>query len=65
MQEDNQLQANRKMRAVQGPGHEEVSQHDEEGMEWDEAQIAAQSKSTSSVSPSSRMAGLHLRETPL
>ena len=65
MQEDSQLRANRKMRALQSPGHVEVSQHDEEAMEWDEAQIAAQSQSTPSVSPSSRMAGLHLRETPL
>ena len=64
-QEDNQLRANRKMRAVQEPGHEEVLQHDEEAMQWDEAQSVAQSKSTSSVSPSSRMAGLHLREMPL
>ena len=65
MQEDNQLRANRKMRAVQSQGHDEVSQHDEEAMEWDEARIAEQSKSTPSVSPSSRMAGLHLREMPL
>ena len=65
MQEDNQLRADRKVRAVQSPGHGEVSQHDEEAMEWDEAQIAAKSKSTPSVSPSSRMAGLHLREMPL
>ena len=64
-QEDNHLRANRKMQAVQSPGHEGVSQHDEEAMEWDEAQSAAQSKSTPSVSPSSRMAGLHLREMPL
>ncbi|CAK0782900.1 hypothetical protein CVIRNUC_006095 [Coccomyxa viridis] len=64
-QEDNQLRANNKMRAVQEPGHEEVLQHNEGAMQWDEAQSVAQSKSTSSVSPSSRMAGLHLRELPL
>ena len=64
-QEDNQPRSTRKMRAVQSPGHEEVSQQAEEAMEWDEAQCAAQSKSAPSVSPSSRMAGLHLRERPL
>ena len=64
-QEDDQLRANRKMRASQSPGHEGPSQHDEEHMESDAAQFAAQSKSALSVSPSSRMAGLHLREMPL
>ena len=63
-QEDDQLRANRKVRALRSPRHEGASQHDE-AMETDAAQLAAQSTSTLSVSPSSHMAGLHLREMPL